>query len=85
MRVPVPDKMLDRLGGSAFAMNRAERYWGEVVWEQHSIYKNYAILRAYHITTGKPCALYGFIQGGEVFIVREYLQGIKDEISRVVA
>ena len=84
MRVPVPDKMLDRLGGSSFAMKRAERYWGEVVWEQHSIYKDHALLRAYHIDTGKPCALYGFIQAGEVFIVRENLQGIKDEISRVV-
>ena len=83
MRVPVPVSMIDRLGGSSFAMNRAKRYWHTVVWEQHSIYKNYTILRAYHIDTGKPCALYGFIQAGEVFIVRENLQGIKDEISRV--
>ena len=83
MSVQIPDKMYDRLGGSSFAMNRAKRYWYTVVWEQHSIYKKYAILRAYHIDTGKPCALYGFIQAGEVFIVRENLSGIKDEISRV--
>ena len=85
MRVPVPDKMLDRLGGSAFAMNRAKKNWGTIAWEQHSVYKNCMILRAVNFVTGRNCALYGFIQAGEVFIVRENLQGIKDEISRVVA
>ena len=84
MRIPVPDKMLDHLGGSAFAMNRAKKIWGDIAWDQHSVYKNYMILRAYNYVTGRSCALYGFIQAGEVLIVRENLQGIKDEISRVV-
>ena len=84
MRAYVPDRMLDHLGGSAFAMNRAKKIWGSIVWEQHSVYKNYMILRAYNFVNGKDCALYGFIQAGEVLIVRENLQGIKDEISRVV-
>ena len=83
MRAYVPDRMLDHLGGSAFAMNRAKKIWGSIVWEQHSVYKNYMILRAYNFVTGKDCALYGFIQAGEVLIVRENLQGIKDEINRV--
>ena len=85
MRAYVPDRMLDRLGGSAFAMNRAKKNWGNIAWEQHSVYKNYMILRAVNFVTGRNCALYGFIQAGEVLIVRENLQGIKDEISRVVA
>ena len=85
MRAYVPDRMLDHLGGSAFAMNRARKIWGSIAWEQHSVYKNHMILRAVNFVTGRNCALYGFIQAGEVLIVRENLQGIKDEISRVVA
>ena len=46
MRADVPDRMLDRLGGSAFAMNRAKKNWGDIAWEQHSVYKNCMILRA---------------------------------------
>ena len=83
MRAYVPDRMLDHLGGSAFAMNRAKKNWGSIAWEQHSVYKNHMILRAVNFVTGRNCALYGFIQNGVIFIVRENLSGIKDEISRV--
>ena len=85
MSVRLDDDLVNHLAGGAFAMNRCERYWGRVVWEQHSVYKNHMILRAFHIDTGKPCALYAFVQNNIILVVSENLSGIKDEISRVVA
>ena len=82
MSVILNDDLINHLEGGCFAMDRCKRYWGHVVWEQHSVYKNHMILRAYHIDTGKPCALYACIHANVIMSVSENLSGIKAEISR---
>ena len=81
MTLVTPDHYLN-LGGGAFAMNRARRYAGTIEWKVHTHYSGFDILRAYHIDTGKPCALYGFILADTILIVSENLQGIKAEAKR---
>ena len=69
------------LAGGAFAMGRFNRYAGTVFWQQHSIYKGYQIMRAYHIENSKPCALYAFRLDEEILVVAESLDSITDEAS----
>ena len=74
------------LAGGVFAMNRFRNYEYGVIWNLHSEYKGFEILRAYHADTCKPCALYGFwVEMGEegIFVVSENLAGIKFEATKV--
>ncbi len=73
------------LAGGVFAMNRFRKYENNVVWNIHSEYKGFEILRAYHADTCKPCALYGFwVEMGEgIFVVSDNLAGIKAEATKV--
>lgn len=73
------------LAGGVFAMNRFRKCEYNVVWNPHSEYKGFEILRAYHEYPRKPCALYGFwVEMGEgIFVVSETLAGIKAEATKV--
>lgn len=67
------------LAGGAFAMGRFQRYAGTVFWLQHSYYRDFQIMRAFHIGSKKPCALYAFRLDEEILVVAESLGSIKDE------
>ena len=73
------------LAGGVFAMNRFRKYENYVVWNIHSEYKGFEILRAYHEYPRKPCSLYGFwVEMGEgIFVVSENLDGIKKEATKI--
>lgn len=44
--------------GTAFAINRLEKYWGNVLPGHHSTYYGHELDRFYDKVTGKPKALY---------------------------
>lgn len=69
------------LGGGVFAMRRFNNYEGSVFWRYYVFYKDFRIMRAYHIDSKKPCALYCFRLDEDTLIVRENLSGIKEEAS----
>ena len=82
---PDRQKGVEYLAGGVFAMNRFRKYEDYVVWNVHSEYKGFEILRAYHEYPRKPCALYGFWveMGAGIFVVSETLAGIKAEVTKV--
>ena len=80
--VAVARQYYDHLGGGAFAMNRCAKYKYDITWREHCTHYGHLIMRAYHLDTGKPCALYGFIQNGIFLIVAESLGSIKNESRR---
>ena len=82
--VAVPYQLYDHLAGGAFAMNRCSEYAGTITWREHCTHMGHLILRAYHYGTGKPCALYGFVQNGIILVVAESLGSIKDESRKCV-
>ena len=67
------------LAGGAFAMGRFQRYAGSVFWLQHSFYRDFQIMRAFHINNKKPCALYAFRLDEEILVVAESLGSIRSE------
>lgn len=69
------------LAGGAFAMNRARNYAFVIVWQHHSNYYGFEILRAWRKDTQRPAALYGF-KAGDILVVSENLIGIKKEAKR---
>ena len=77
--VKVAPEFYNHLAGGAFAMNRCAKYGGSIRWRMHCMHMGHMIIRAYHIDTDKPCALYGFVQNGCILVVAESLQSIKDE------
>ncbi len=81
--IAVSKQYYDYLGGGAFAMNRCAKYKYSIIWKEHCMHMGHRIMRAYHIDTGKPCALYGFIQNNRFLIVAESLGSIKDESRKV--
>ena len=83
--VPVPHLIYDHLAGGAFAMNRCSKYKHSIIWKEHCMHMGHLIMRAYHIDTGKPCALYGFVQNGIILVVAESLGSIKNESRRCAA
>ncbi len=80
--VAVPHLIYDHLAGGAFAMNRCVKYRYNIQWREHCRHLGHLILRAYYRDTGKPCALYGFVQNGIILVVAESLGSIKDESRR---
>ncbi len=83
--IAVPYQLYDHLAGGAFAMNRCAKYKGNITWREHCTHMGHLIMRAYHYDTGKPCALYGFVQNGIILVVAESLGSIKDESRRCAA